>query len=70
MSIEKLVIRSSGTTLTLALFYRFYHPWIVLPIVRGYGAKALCSCVLLNGRVPQDVIDNEPAGGLIFALLF
>ncbi|MEQ8304801.1 MAG: serine hydrolase [Cyclobacteriaceae bacterium] len=32
-----------------------------LPILSGYGAKNLCSCVMVGLRTPQDVIDNELA---------
>ena len=33
--------------------------WKAFPIVTGYGAKNLCSCVYLSDRTAQDVIDNE-----------
>lgn len=49
--------------LLLALVaFGIYYAWSAFPILSGYGAKNLCSCVMVGGRDPQNVIDNELGG--------
>lgn len=45
--------------LGIALAYGVYYAWQAFPIISGYGAKDLCSCVMIAGRNPQDVQNNE-----------
>lgn len=33
--------------------------WLALPIISGYGAKNLCSCVFISDRQPENVIDED-----------
>ena len=50
------------TLLVLAaiiLIYGISYAWRAFPILSGYGSKMLCSCVMLAGRQPEDVIRNE-----------
>lgn len=47
-------------SLVLAVFaFGIYYAWLAFPIITGYGAKNLCSCTMVGGRDPQDVIANE-----------
>ncbi|MBS1683034.1 MAG: serine hydrolase [Bacteroidetes bacterium] len=43
----------------LVVGYAFQYGWRALPIISGYGAKDICSCVFLGGRQAEDVIANE-----------
>jgi len=45
--------------------YAAYYLSQALPIIAGYGAKNLCSCVFLAGRDPQQVIQQELGASLI-----
>jgi CubicO group peptidase (beta-lactamase class C family) len=45
--------------------YAAYYLSQSLPIIAGYGAKNLCSCVFLAGRDPQQVIQQELGASLI-----
>jgi hypothetical protein len=39
--------------------YAAWYAWLAFPIITGYGAKNLCSCVMLAGREPESVTQNE-----------
>ena len=45
--------------------YVIVFAWRGIPIISGYGAKVLCSGVLVAGRQPEDVIQNELANGFL-----
>ena len=45
--------------IVVALFYGIIYAWKALPIITGYGAKDICSCVFISNRNPQDVIKKE-----------
>ena len=45
--------------------YATYYLSQALPIIAGYGAKNLCSCVFVAGRDPQQVIRQELGAALI-----
>lgn len=45
--------------------YGVYYLSQALPIIAGYGAKNLCSCVFVAGRDPQQVIAQELGAALI-----
>jgi CubicO group peptidase (beta-lactamase class C family) len=42
-----------------------YYIYTALPIISGYGAKNLCSCVFVSGRDPQEVVLNDISNGLL-----
>src|SRR5690242_6714818 len=51
-----------GTLLALLLIIIVFgvpYAWRALPIISGYGAKHVASCVFVGGRDLQSVIDNE-----------
>jgi CubicO group peptidase (beta-lactamase class C family) len=47
----------------VVLSYAIYYAWRAFPIISGYGAKDLCSCVMIAGRNPDDVIRQELGNG-------
>lgn len=55
----KLVKRILLIIFLLALAYGIYYVSLALPILSGYGAKNICSCVYVGGREMQSVLDNE-----------
>ncbi len=59
MSFKKIFLRSLIVILFAAILYGVYYASRAFPILAGYGAKNLCSCVALGGRQPEDVISNE-----------
>lgn len=62
MSIKKILQRTSLAIVLLVVGYAVYYGWQAFPIISGYGAKNICSCVMLAGRNPEDVIKNELGG--------
>ena len=55
----KIFKRIFLTLLGSALAFGLWYAYQALPIITGYGAKNVCSCVMVAGRDPQNVIDNE-----------
>lgn len=55
----KIVNRILLLVFTSALLYAIYYASQALPILTGYSAKIACSCVMLAGREPGDVVKNE-----------
>lgn len=45
--------------LILAGVYILYFAFNMFPVIAGYGAKNLCSCVYIQGRSEEDVINQE-----------
>ena len=45
--------------LVLGVGYLIYFCAGMFPVIAGYGAKNLCSCVYIQGRSEQDVIQQE-----------
>lgn len=45
--------------LLIAVGYGGQYAWRAFPIISGFGAKAVCSCVLVAGRNADDVVANE-----------
>ena len=62
MSVKKFIGRTLLLILLLILSYGIYYAWQAFPIISGYGAKNLCSCTMLAGRNPDDVLKNELGG--------
>ena len=65
MSFKKIVGWSVLIIVVACLSYGIYYASQAFPILAGYGAKNLCSCVTLGGRQPEDVVKNELGGGIL-----
>jgi CubicO group peptidase (beta-lactamase class C family) len=61
----KVFIRIVLVALLLIVAYAAYYLSQALPIVAGYGAKNLCSCVFVAGRDPQQVVAQELGASLV-----
>jgi CubicO group peptidase (beta-lactamase class C family) len=53
---KKKIILSS---IVLLLLIGFRYAYVRLPIITGYAAKDMCSCVFIGDRDPESVADNE-----------
>lgn len=51
--------------LSTVAIYAAYYLSQALPIIAGYGAKNLCSCVFVAGRNPEEVIQQELGAALV-----
>jgi len=65
MSLKKILLWSFLVIVVGGLSYGIYYASRAFPILAGYGAKNLCSCVTLGGRQPENVISNELGGGIL-----
>jgi hypothetical protein len=56
---SKIILRTIVIVLVAAFGYGMYYAWNAFPIISSYSAKTMCSCVMLNGRQPDDITSNE-----------
>ncbi|MCB9195175.1 MAG: serine hydrolase [Flavobacteriales bacterium] len=56
---KKLILRIVLAVFIIGLIYAGYYIYARLPIITGYAAKDMCSCVFIGGRDPKDVEANE-----------
>ncbi|MGZ6519725.1 MAG: serine hydrolase domain-containing protein, partial [Bacteroidia bacterium] len=47
----------------IALAWVIHFAWISFPVISGYNAKQMCTCVFISGRDPKD-IDTSDLGEL------
>lgn len=59
MNIKKIILRSLGILLTVAVGILIYYCWISFPLIAGYGAKVMCSAVFDADRNEQQVRDQD-----------
>jgi CubicO group peptidase (beta-lactamase class C family) len=55
----KVLKRILFFVLLAGLCYGIYYAWQAVPIMTGYSAKNMCSCVMVAGRDPDDVSKYE-----------
>ncbi|HEY5826351.1 MAG TPA: serine hydrolase [Cyclobacteriaceae bacterium] len=58
----KLIKRIVLVLILISIAYGVYYATQALPILSGYGAKNVCSCVFVGGRDLQSVLENELSG--------
>jgi CubicO group peptidase (beta-lactamase class C family) len=59
MRIKKIILRTLLLIVLLIVGYAVYYGWVSFPIISGFGAKDLCSCVFVSGRPEADVVKEE-----------
>ena len=45
--------------IALILVFVFYYAWVSLPIMTGFSAKQMCTCMFVSGRDQKDIEANE-----------
>ncbi len=60
------IVKRTALAITLGILaYGVYYLTQALPIIAGYGAKNLCSCMFVAGRDPQQVMEQELGASLV-----
>ena len=49
------IIRIMAVILLLGILFGFYYLYVRLPIINGYAAKNMCSCVFVAGREQKEI---------------
>lgn len=52
---KKIILRIFLFIILAGLAYGIYYAWQAVPIMTGYSAKNMCSCVMVAGRDAEDV---------------
>jgi CubicO group peptidase (beta-lactamase class C family) len=55
----KIIKRALMLIVIFVLAYVIRYAWVSFPIITGYGAKNLCSCMFVGGRDEKNVIKEE-----------
>ena len=60
---KRLILRLLLIVILVALGWGIHYAWVSFPIISGYNAKQMCTCVFVSGRDPKD-IDTSDLGEL------
>ncbi len=52
---KKFILRASLIILFIVLAWCIHYAWISFPIISGFNAKQMCTCVFVSGRNPQNI---------------
>ena len=56
---KRIILRTLLVIILAGLAYGIYYAWQAVPIITGYSAKNMCSCVMVAGRDPENVRKQE-----------
>src|SRR5437763_16270317 len=57
--LRKIIYRSLLAVLLVMIISAFFYGWRSFPLISGFGAKDLCSCMFVTGRTESDVKKEE-----------
>ena len=52
---KRKIIRIMAAILLLGILFGFYYLYVRLPVINGYAAKNMCSCVFVAGREQKEI---------------
>ncbi len=58
---KKTIRRIMWIIIFFALAFGIYYAWISFPIMTGFSAKQMCTCMFVSGRGQKDIESNELA---------
>ena len=64
---KKIVLRSLLIIISIVLVWAVYYAWGVFPIISGFDAKQVCTCVFVSNRNSK-ALDTGEMGELPFSL--
>jgi len=56
---KKLILRICFTVILIALLWAIHFGWVSFPLISGYDAKQMCSCVFVSERDKTDIDSSE-----------
>ena len=59
MNKRKMILLIIAVILLIGMLFGFYYLYVRLPIINGYAAKNMCSCVFVAGREQKDIEAND-----------
>ena len=58
---KKIILRLLLLFMLLALAWVIHYAWVSFPIISGFSAKQMCTCMFVSGRNQKDIETNELA---------
>ncbi len=56
---KKIIIYSLALVVVSSLVWAIHYAWVSFPIISGFGAKEMCSCMFVSGRSKTDMDTSE-----------
>ena len=66
-ALKKIITRSLLLIIILILVWAIHYAWISFPIISGFDAKQVCTCVFVSNRTKED-LDTREMGEFPFKL--
>jgi CubicO group peptidase (beta-lactamase class C family) len=60
--LKKIILRLLLTVILIALVWAIHYAWVSFPIISGFDAKEMCSCVFVSNRDKKDMDTSEFSG--------